>query len=126
MGTRRVLRERARVLHMPVAPAVGSVHKRALGVAVGTLGGLSIFALTAFHVVFQPADALDIGLLAQYFYRYAVSWPGAFVGLFWGFVTGFVAGWFTAFVRNVVVAVRVFALRGKAELSQIRDFLDHI
>jgi hypothetical protein len=98
----------------------------ALGIAVGTVCGLGIFALTVFHIVFQPTDALDIGLLAQYFHRYEVTWRGAFIGLFWGFVTGFVAGWFIAFVRNLVIAVRVLVLRGKAELTQIKDFLDHI
>jgi hypothetical protein len=117
---------RARVLHIPVAAALAPVHKLALGVAVGTVCGVGVFALTVFHLVFQPTDALDIRLLAQYFYRYDVTWLGAVIGLFWGFVSGFVAGWFVAFVRNLVVAVRVLVLRGKAELAQFRDILDQI
>jgi hypothetical protein len=118
--------EGARLLRMPVGAALAPVHKLALGAAVGTVCGAGIFALTVFHLVFQPTDALDIGLLAQYFYRYEVSWQGAFIGLFWGFVSGFVAGWFIAFVRNLVIAVRVLILKGRAELAQARDFLDHI
>jgi hypothetical protein len=51
---------------------------------------------------------------------------GAFVGLGWGFATGFVAGWFFAFCRNLIVAASVFLIRAKAELSETRDFLDHI
>ena len=85
-----------------------------------------MFAITLFHVVLRPQDALDIALLSQYLTGYSVSWTGAFVGLFWGILIGFVAGWFVAFVRNVVIASRVLMIRGKADLAQSRDFLDHI
>ena len=111
---------------LPVASALGPAHKRALGVALGIVCGAAVFLITAFHVVFHPTDALEIGLLAQYFYGYEVSWRGAFVGLFWGGVTGFVAGWFLAFVRNFVIGVRMVLLRDKAELARMKDFLDHI
>ena len=116
----------ARVAVAPPTIGLGPVHKVALGVAVGTVSGLTVFALTVFHVVLRPQDALDIGLLSQYLTGYSVSWTGAFVGLFWGVLIGFVAGWFVAFVRNLVIAIRVFTIRGKADLAQSRDFLDHI
>jgi hypothetical protein len=106
--------------------AFAPVHKRALGIALGTVTGAGVFALTAFHIVFRPGYALDISMLAQYFYRYDVSWTGACIGLFWGFMSGFVAGWFIAFVRNLVMAVYAFRIRTKAELAQTQDFLDHI
>lgn len=106
--------------------AFAPVHKKLLGTALGVVCGLTLFAVTAFHVLFRPDPALPIDLLSQYFYGYTVSWPGAFVGLFWGFFTGFVFGWFAAFVRNFVIAARIFLLRSKAELTQTKDFLDHI
>ena len=106
--------------------ATAPMHKRAFGVAVGTMAGVLLFLLTAFHVVAQPEHALDLGLLGQYFYGYDVTWRGAFVGLGWGLISGFVAGWFVAFVRNVVVTISVFAVRTRAELEQTSDFLDHI
>lgn len=109
-----------------LALAFAPVHKRALGVAVGSVAGLFIFAVTVFHVVLRPEGALDIALLGEYFFGYTVSWQGAFVGLFWGFVSGFVMGWFIAFVRNLVIAIRVFTLRAKGELARTADFLDHI
>jgi hypothetical protein len=109
----------------PLALAFAPIHKRALGVAAGTAFGLLIFAITVFHVVFRPVDT-GVTLLSQYFYGYELSWKGAFVGLFWGFVTGFVMGWFVAFARNFANAIRIFALRTKAELAQTKDFLDHI
>jgi hypothetical protein len=109
-----------------VGPALDAVHKTALGFALGIVCGSAIFLLTVFHVLLQPTDAPDIGLLRQYFYGYEVSWKGACVGLFWGVVSGFVAGWFIAFVRNLVIAVRVLTLRTKAELAQTKNFLDYI
>jgi hypothetical protein len=124
--TARPPNSKASGLQLPVASALGPAHKRALGVALGIVCGAGVFLITAFHQVFRPTDALEIGLLAQYFYGYEVSWRGAFVGLFWGCVTGFVAGWFLAFVRNFVIGVRMMLLRDKAELARLKDFLDHI
>jgi hypothetical protein len=116
----------ARISRSPLTAPLAPVHKVAMGIAVGTICGAAIFALTVFHVVLQPAAALDIGLLAYYFNGYDVSWKGAVIGLFWGFLIGFVAGWFVAFVRNVVIAVRMLMLRGSADLAQANEFLDHI
>ena len=124
--TTKPLNSKASVLPLPVASALGPAHKRALGVALGIVCGTGVFLVTAFHVVFHPTGALEIGLLAQYFYGYDVSWRGAFVGLFWACITGFVAGWFLAFVRNFVIGVRMMLLRDKAELVRMKDFLDHI
>jgi hypothetical protein len=109
-----------------LALAFAPVHKLALGIAVGLVTGALLFAVTAFHVAMQPGGELELGLLAQYFYGFDVSWRGAFVALGWGFVTGFVGGWFVAFVRNLIVTIIVFTLRTKAELEQTSDFLDHI
>jgi hypothetical protein len=116
----------APVASAPATAGLGPVHKVALGVAVGVVSGLAVFALTVFHVMLKPQDALDIGLLSQYLTGYSVSWTGAFIGLFWGVLIGFVAGWFVAFVRNLVMAIRVLLIRGRADLAQSRDFLDQI
>jgi len=118
--------EPPRVASAPATAALAPVHKVALGIAVGAVCGVAVFVLTVFHVVLQPQNALDIGLLSEYLTGYSVSWAGAFVGLFWGVLIGFVAGWFVAFVRNLVIAIRVFTIRGRADLAQSRDFLDHI
>jgi hypothetical protein len=109
-----------------LAYATAPMHKRAFGIAVGATAGTLIFLVTAFHVIVNPPNALNIALLGQYLYGYEVTWRGAFIGLGWGLATGFVAGWFVAFVRNLVVTVTVFALKTRAELEQTSDFLDHI
>ena len=97
-----------------LAYATAPMHKRAFGIAVGVIAGTLIFLVTAFHLIVDPPNALNIALLGQYFYGYQVTWRGAFVGLAWGFATGFIAGWFIAFVRNLVVTVTVFALKTRA------------
>lgn len=102
------------------------LHKRAFGIAVGTAAGALTFLATAVYLLTKPEPGLNLGLLAQYFTGYSVSWPGAFIGAAWAWVAGFVLGWFLAFTRNLVLAVLLFAARSRAELDQTRDFLDHI
>ena len=126
MEPKGLVRERGGVPEESLVLAFAPVHKRALGVAVGMVFGLVIFGITAFHLILPEPDEPNLHLLAEYFYGYEVSWRGAFIGLFWGFVSGFVMGWFIAFTRNFAIAVRVFMVRTKAELSQTKDFLDHI
>lgn len=106
--------------------AFAPLHKRAFGTAIGLTAALIVFALTAFHLLVQPAEAIDLSLLGQYFYGYSVSWPGAWIGGAWAFFAGFVAGWFTAFCRNLIIATWLFIGLTKAELGATRDFLDHV
>lgn len=109
-----------------VVLAFAPLHKRAFGIAVGVAVGLLVFALTAITLLHPPESRQHLTLLAEYFYGYTASWPGALIGGFWGFVVGFVAGWFVAFCRNLVIAVTLFITRTRAELAATRDFLDHI
>ena len=106
--------------------AFAPIHKRALGVAVGTVFGGFFFVVTAFHVIMRPADGPPLELLAQYFYGYTVTWAGALVALFWGGMIGFVLGWFAALVRNLTISIAVFVFKTRANLKQTADFLDHI
>jgi hypothetical protein len=106
--------------------AFAPVHKLAFGVAIGMAASVSLFVATLAYAAREPAVGEGLSLLNQYFWGYSVTLAGAFVGLGWGFATGFVAGWFFAFCRNLIVAASVFLVRAKAELSETRDFLDHI
>ena len=107
-----------------VAYAFAPVHKAALGVAFGLTAGALTALVTIAHVALEITNGPRLGLLAQFFYGYDVSWTGAIVGFLWAFVTAFVAGWFLGFLKNLFTALWVFAIRTKAELSQ--PFLDHI
>ena len=124
--TTAVPSKKEEVLPPAVALAFAPLHKRAFGIAIGTVCGLTVFLFTALYLLREPDHGVGLALLAQYFKGYSVSWPGAVVGFFWGFVVGFVGGWFLAFCRNLVIAASIFIIRARSELSQTRDFLDHI
>jgi hypothetical protein len=100
-------------------------HKSALGFACGILAGGGLFLLTALHVALK-IDGLPLGLLAQYFAGYDVSWRGAFVGLAWAFGVGFIGGWLVGFVHNFTVSVWMFGIRIRHDLEQTSNFIDHV
>ena len=81
---------------------------------------------TAGRLLLDPQGQSNLSLLAEFFAGYHESWPGALIGAAWAFGVGFVAGWFTAFVRNLVLATWTFIARARAELAMSSDFLDHI
>jgi hypothetical protein len=110
-----------------LALAFAPLHKRALGMAVGLATGLSIFLMTAVFLLRGEAAA-DINLwpLSAYFTGYSPTWPGALIGFAWGCAVGFIGGWFVAFCRNFVIAISLFLIRTRSELSESQDFLDHI
>ena len=103
------------------------LHKRCLGMAVGAVLGVILFAATLIHLIrMGPDDPYPIVLLSQYLPGYRVSLGGAFIGLGWGFWVGFVTGWFFAFARNLCMAATSFWFRARAELQQGVSFLDHL
>jgi len=102
------------------------LHKRALGIGIGVAAGLAVAAATIVVLLRQAEGTARLGLLAQYFAGYEVSWTGALIGAAWAGFVGFVAGWFYAFCRNLVLATIAFLARTRADLSGTRDFLDHI
>lgn len=102
------------------------MHKRAFGTATGFTAALIIFLVTAATIIVHPDDAADLGLLAQFFAGYSLTWTGALIGAAWAGFTGFVMGWFLAFTRNFFVAGTILYLRARADLAQSRDLLDHI
>jgi hypothetical protein len=106
--------------------AFAPMHKRALGLAVGLTAATVVFLMTAFHVLARPASDVPLVLLSQYFYGYDLTWRGAAIGAWWALLAGFVAGWFGAFMRNLVIGVWLMFVRMRANLSETRDFLDHI
>jgi hypothetical protein len=102
------------------------LHKRAFGMATGLVAAIGVFLATAIYLLRNPEPGFDLGLLAQYFAGYSVSWRGAFIGAAWAGFSGFVLGWFLAFSRNLLVGVTLFLVRRRAEWDQTKDFLDHL
>ena len=109
-----------------LALAFAPLDKLAFGVAVGVATGLVVFSATAVYLLRGAPARPHLALLGEYFYGYTASWRGAVIGLLWGFGVGFVAGWFSAFCRNLALATSLVLLRARSELTQTRDFLDHI
>ncbi|MDQ2665195.1 MAG: hypothetical protein M3Z05_04220 [Gemmatimonadota bacterium] len=112
--------ERAMVL------AFAPLHKRVFGMAIGLTAAILLGGATTLAVLIGSLHDTGLGLLSVYFRGYDVSWQGVFIGAAWAFAVGFVAGWFLAFVRNFVLATWLLAVRVRENMSQTRDFLDHI
>jgi hypothetical protein len=106
--------------------AFAPLDKAAFGAALGVAVALLVFFVTIGTMYVPISERPYLGLLAVYLRGYSVSWTGALIGAGWGAFMGFVFGWFLAFCRNLMVAVSLFVIRSRAELSQTRDFLDHI
>ncbi len=71
---------------------------RALGLAVGIVWGLGIFAATICDAVRGKGRTLDT--LNSFCLGYNISFGGAFVGLIWGLVYGFICGALIALLYN--------------------------
>jgi hypothetical protein len=110
----------------PLATVLASIHRSALGGAVGMVFGLGMFLLTAAELLRPPESRLNLDLLGQYFPGYAVSWPGAFVGFAWALAVGFCGGWLLAFIHNLAISAWIFVIRSRHEMAMTRDFLDHV
>lgn len=106
--------------------AFAPLHKRCLGLAVGSVVALLVALATVSSHLRAPENPYPLNLLSNFFLGYEVSWLGALVGAFWGFWLGFVVGWSFAFARNLALAITSFVFRARAELEESRGFLDHI
>ncbi len=104
--------------------AFAKLDKTALGIAVGVVFGLAVFIATI-SLVIKGGGLVgpNLKLLGQYFIGYTVTVKGSFVGLVYGFVFGFLLGWFTALLRNLLVAVFVQTVKLKAVASSHNDIL---
>ncbi len=105
--------------------ALAKLDKTALGVAVATLFGLTVFIATIILVI-KGGDSVgpNLGLLSQYFIGYSVTWQGSVVGLVYGFISGFIIGWLMAFLRNLFVSIYLHAARLRAGMSSVNEFID--
>jgi len=75
------------------------MSKRALGLSLGIVWGLSIFCLTLWAIARGQGQTLS--LLKGYYLGYNITFTGALIGLLWGFVDGLVAGALIAWLYNI-------------------------
>ncbi len=66
------------------------LRKRALGMALGIVWGVSIFLVTIWAVA--RGHGQTFSQLGGYYLGYSVTYVGAVIGLIWGFIHGFIVG----------------------------------
>lgn len=76
------------------------LRKRALGIAVGLVWGLSVMLGTWWLLIMGQAGE-TISKLGGVYYGYTYSWGGAVIGFLWGFVDGFIGGFLIAWIYNM-------------------------
>ena len=79
------------------------INPIALGVGLGVIEGLAIFAAT--FILFLQGDR-GSAVLSKLFPFYTISLAGAFIGLIEGFIDGFIGGVILALVYNAILKLR--------------------
>jgi len=98
------------------------IDRVALGLSVGVLGGLGLFAATLLLLLAGgPVIGPTLGLLGNYFPGYSVTWSGSLLGLFYGFLSGFIGGWLFAGLRNLVIFLYLVAVYRRWRLRRMLD-----
>jgi hypothetical protein len=67
---------------LPIVRALAPLHRTALGVACGVVGG-AFLALSTLSLVLRPDVHFSLDLLSQFFWGYRVSPFGILIGLLW-------------------------------------------
>ena len=121
------IREKAhlveRVIDETFEMAFAKMNSPALGIAVGSVTGFSLSALTIWGVLKGFGPLVDrLFLLGQYFIGYNVSiLPGSLLGFVYGFIIGFIVGWGVATLRNLTIKMFIWYLKRRLEVQKIKE-----
>lgn len=87
--------------------AVLKLNGQVVGIVLGTIFALGIFAATNW-LVLKGGEVVGphLGLLDQFLIGYSVTFTGSLVGALWGFGLGYFAGVFIGWVYNAIVIYR--------------------
>jgi hypothetical protein len=77
------------------------LRKRAFGIAVGLVWGLSVM-LGTWWLLIRCDPGEFVSKLSTFYLGYSYSWGGAVIGFLWGFVDGFIGGFLIAWIYNLV------------------------
>jgi hypothetical protein len=90
-----------------IQSSVASLRASIMAVVFGMVGGLGLFAATAWLLVKGgPNVGATLSLLRHFFPGYTVTWGGAFVGMIYGTLVGAVIGYAVALIYNLVADKR--------------------
>lgn len=94
-------------LDRQVLHAVARLKAVVLGLVLGCIAGVGLFAMTAILLIENgPNTGYHLNLLGHYFIGYSVSWGGAFIGFLWAFALGGGIGWSIGKIYNRIVTFR--------------------
>lgn len=94
-------------LDREIRRAVARLKAGILGLVLGLIFGVGLFAMTAILLIENgPNAGYHLGLLGNYFIGYTVTWKGAFIGFLWAFGVGAAIGWLIGIIYNSVVGIR--------------------
>lgn len=87
--------------------AVVRLSGQVLGLVMGVVGALVIFAATNW-LVLKGGDVVGphLGLLSQFFIGYSVTFVGSIIGAAYGFLMGYIGGLIIGWIYNAVVFLR--------------------
>ena len=105
-----------------LSQAFAKLDAVALGAAVGTVWGGTIWAMTALLLVKggYPIGP-NLSHLSAYIPAYDVTWTGSFIGLLFGFATGFIFGFVFAQARNLAMRLHVGSRKVQRFLATVRQ-----
>jgi len=90
-----------------VSRAVARMKAGILALVFGLMGGIGLFAMTAWLLIKGGHDVgAHLSLLGHYFIGYKVTWTGAFVGFLYGAFFGGIVGWAIGSIYNLIVGIR--------------------
>jgi tetrahydromethanopterin S-methyltransferase subunit G len=92
--------------------AVIRLNGNVLGLVLGILAGLVIFAATNFLVI-KGGETVGphLALLGNFFIGYSVTFVGSLVGFLYGFLTGYIVGFLIGWIYNSVVYLKTYFKR---------------
>ncbi len=87
--------------------AVIRLNGNVLGIVLGVVAGLLIFAATNFLVIKGGENVgQHLGLLGNFFYGYSVTFFGSIIGFLYGLLTGYIIGFLIGWIYNSVVHLK--------------------
>ncbi len=108
-----------------IVQSLAKIDSLALGVALGTVFGLGIFLVTNL-LIYKGGEIVgpNLGLLAQFFPGYRVTFGGSLIGLLYGFGSGFALGWLIAVIRNIIIKIYLHIINLRQKMVAVNDFID--
>jgi protoporphyrinogen oxidase len=96
----------------------------ALGVAVGTVVAVGLFAATAATLMGPEPQGPTLSLLGHYFLGFDMTWGGAFLLAGEAWLGGFAGGWLIAKAVNLLVQTYENSIRRRLQMARTLDPLD--